>query len=158
MRGSIRYSLLAVVLLIGLLLSPALALASGGLSGTRKHPAFAALLAGSFSPDGQEESEPTPPAESQSFQGAEEEEPEEESVEEETEGEGESGNASGGRRAHARCVVPAVGGESLAVARTALRKAHCSLGKVSVPHLAHTAGSLVVVHQSRPRGKRLKRG
>ncbi len=48
------------------------------------------------------------------------------------------------------CLVPSLKGDSLAVAHTALRKAHCKLGKVTRPH-RHQA-PLIVTSQSHPKG------
>ncbi len=50
--------------------------------------------------------------------------------------------------AASQCVVPALKGETLTVARRALRRAHCKLGHVSSPHHAH--GRLVVTRQGLP--------
>lgn len=55
-----------------------------------------------------------------------------------------------------RCVVPHLGGDSLAVARRALARAHCSLGKVAWPHARH--GKLVVGAQGVRSGRRLAAG
>jgi hypothetical protein len=52
-----------------------------------------------------------------------------------------------------RCVVPHLGGDSLAAARRALAKAHCSLGKVTWPRAYH--GRLVVGKQGVRRGRKL---
>lgn len=54
------------------------------------------------------------------------------------------------------CVVPSLRGQSLNGARTALRRAHCKLGKVSTRRGA--LGALVVIQQSRTHGTRLRRG
>jgi hypothetical protein len=45
-----------------------------------------------------------------------------------------------------RCVVPALKGDSLALARAAVRRAHCRLGRVLAPRIHH--GLLVVIRQS----------
>jgi hypothetical protein len=52
-----------------------------------------------------------------------------------------------------RCVVPRLGGDSLAAARHALAKAHCSLGKVTWPRAHH--GKLVVAAQGVRSGRKL---
>jgi hypothetical protein len=56
----------------------------------------------------------------------------------------------------ARCVVPKLKGDSLAAARTALGKAHCSLGKVSRPRARQR--KLVVSMQSLRAGRQLVKG
>ena len=56
----------------------------------------------------------------------------------------------------APCTVPSIHGDSLAAARRALRRARCSLGRVSTPtkHRAH-----LVVRRQRPRpGRKLAAG
>jgi hypothetical protein len=55
-----------------------------------------------------------------------------------------------------RCVVPKLKGDSLVVARSALGKAHCSLGKVSRPH--ERQRKLVVSAQSVRAGRQLAKG
>jgi hypothetical protein len=52
-----------------------------------------------------------------------------------------------------RCVVPSLGGESLAAARRSLRSAHCTLGRVGRARQLH--GALVVKAQSPGHGKKL---
>jgi hypothetical protein len=52
--------------------------------------------------------------------------------------------------AASQCVVPSLKGDSLDGARSALRKAHCKLGRVTAPHGGH--GALVVTGQSLKRG------
>ena len=52
--------------------------------------------------------------------------------------------------AASRCVVPTLEGDSLASARRALHRAHCKLGRVTVPRGGH--GTLVVTAQSLRRG------
>jgi archaellum component FlaD/FlaE len=54
------------------------------------------------------------------------------------------------------CVVPNLKGDSLSRARAALRKAHCALGKVLMPH--HSHGHLVVMGQSVKRGLKRSHG
>ncbi|HVR05201.1 MAG TPA: hypothetical protein VMS02_04110 [Solirubrobacteraceae bacterium] len=54
------------------------------------------------------------------------------------------------------CVVPELQGDSLRVASSALKRAHCRLGKVSAP--AGSGGVLIVTRQSRPRGRKLPTG
>jgi hypothetical protein len=54
---------------------------------------------------------------------------------------------------HPACRVPALKGETLAVARRALAKAHCRLGAVHRP--AHHHGTLYVSAQSAPVGEQL---
>jgi hypothetical protein len=51
-----------------------------------------------------------------------------------------------------RCIVPRLEGDSLAKARRALQRAHCSLGKV---HTHKHVGALVVTEQSSHAGRRL---
>lgn len=58
----------------------------------------------------------------------------------------------------AMCVVPSLKGDSLAAARSALRKAHCKLGKITSPHGHRRHGALVVLSQSHPRGAKLPGG
>lgn len=55
-----------------------------------------------------------------------------------------------------RCTVPALEGDSLAMARTALRKANCALGTVRTPR--RHRGRLVVTGQNRPAGEELAHG
>jgi hypothetical protein len=55
-----------------------------------------------------------------------------------------------------KCLVPQLKGDSLGVARKALRKAHCRLGKVSKP--TKQTDQLVVMSQSVRAGHRLARG
>jgi virginiamycin B lyase len=55
-----------------------------------------------------------------------------------------------------RCVVPSLNGDTLLAARSALRRAHCKLGKVTRPHKHH--GTPHVISQSPKKGKRLKAG
>jgi hypothetical protein len=52
-----------------------------------------------------------------------------------------------------RCVVPRLGGDSLAAARRALARAHCGLGKVTWPRAHH--GKLVVGAQGVRSGRKL---
>lgn len=59
-------------------------------------------------------------------------------------------------RAPAPCVVPALGGHSLAGARRLLARAHCRLGHVSVRRQRHKL--LAVVHQSVAKGRHLASG
>jgi hypothetical protein len=56
----------------------------------------------------------------------------------------------------APCLVPALKGDSLAVARAVLRQQHCELGAVARPR--RHGGALVVTAQSRPRGTKLPHG
>ena len=56
----------------------------------------------------------------------------------------------------AQCLVPALRGDSLAAARSALRRQHCRLGEVARPR--RHDGALVVTGQSDPRGTRLPPG
>jgi hypothetical protein len=56
----------------------------------------------------------------------------------------------------AQCVVPVLKGRSLNGARSALHKAHCSLGTVTKPGSRH--GALVVIQQSAKHGKKLHAG
>ncbi len=56
----------------------------------------------------------------------------------------------------APCLVPALKGDSLVAARSALRKRHCELGAVTRPR-AH-GGVLVVAAQGHPRGTKLPHG
>jgi len=56
----------------------------------------------------------------------------------------------------ARCLVPRLKGDSLRIARSALRKAHCRLGSVSRPRGHH--GALVVTTQSVRAGHKLAAG
>jgi hypothetical protein len=59
------------------------------------------------------------------------------------------------RESNARqCVVPSLKGDSLAKARSVLRKAHCRLGKVSRPG-GRYQGDLVVIRQRIAHGRRL---
>lgn len=60
------------------------------------------------------------------------------------------------RASEAPCVVPALKGRTLAAAGSALRRAHCTLGRVSRPHGAR--GGLVVRSQAHRRGARLAHG
>jgi hypothetical protein len=53
-----------------------------------------------------------------------------------------------------RCVVPSLKGDSLSKATHALSKAHCKLGKVTVPHGRHD-GRLVVTRQRPNPGEKL---
>jgi hypothetical protein len=55
-----------------------------------------------------------------------------------------------------KCVVPRLKGDSLRAAHRALRRAHCTLGKVVEPKEHH--GRLVVVAQSVQSGHRLAKG
>jgi len=61
-----------------------------------------------------------------------------------------------GAAAPARCVVPALKGDSLAAARNALRKANCTLGRVRQRH--HASGTIVVRKQKPRAGRRLAAG
>jgi hypothetical protein len=56
-----------------------------------------------------------------------------------------------------RCIVPSLKGRPLSNARTALRKAHCNLGRVTMPR-KHGRGALVVTTQSPTRGASLPQG
>jgi beta-lactam-binding protein with PASTA domain len=59
------------------------------------------------------------------------------------------------------CTVPKLKGKSLAAATSALRRAHCALGKVTKPK-KHSKGKLVVTSSSpsagtkRPKGTKVK--
>jgi hypothetical protein len=57
---------------------------------------------------------------------------------------------------HPACLVPALKGDTLAVAGRALAKAHCRLGKVTRP--AHRRTALIVARQSARHGKWLPGG
>lgn len=68
------------------------------------------------------------------------------------------GSPSGGSGAttpsKARCVVPKLKGKTLAKAKTALKKAHCKLGKVKKPrHVKHGAKLVVSSQTARARSK-----
>lgn len=55
------------------------------------------------------------------------------------------------------CVVPSLKGDSLNKARHVLSKAHCKLGKVTMPH-GSSGGSLVVTRQRTAAGRKLPAG
>ncbi len=57
----------------------------------------------------------------------------------------------------ARCVVPALKGDTLQTARRAISKTHCRLGSVHVPR-GHQHGKLVVIRQSVKHGRALPYG
>ncbi len=57
---------------------------------------------------------------------------------------------------HPACHVPALKGDTLAVARRALTNSHCQLGKVH--RRSHHHSTLRVTHQSAPNGKKLPVG
>ena len=136
---------LATALLTLSLLFPLLAQAtpSSGLN----HPlSMLARTSSSVQPEDEEQQE-----ESEEEAEAEETEAEEEAEAEEAEQAGRSSAAS----QRVRCTVPQLQGETLSLARTALSKAHCKLGKVTSMHGHH---GLIVISQSQNHGRRLPSG
>jgi beta-lactam-binding protein with PASTA domain len=57
----------------------------------------------------------------------------------------------------ATCLVPHLTGDTLALARRALSKAHCTLGTITRPR-THEIGVLLVHSQSVPAGRTLESG
>jgi beta-lactam-binding protein with PASTA domain len=54
-----------------------------------------------------------------------------------------------------KCVVPKVVGKRLAAAKTKIRKAHCSVGKITHKHVAASKRGKVISESPKP-GRRLK--
>jgi hypothetical protein len=138
-------------LLACLLLNPVLAGAQRSLSPSTAGDAHIAATEGGEPEAAQQE----PSSGEESAQVTVEAEAEGENEESE-EVESEQSAGATGHHHSPRCVVPALQGESLSGARTALSRAHCKLGKVSEPH-AHRGG-LVIVTQSQAAGRRLAGG
>jgi beta-lactam-binding protein with PASTA domain len=54
-----------------------------------------------------------------------------------------------------KCLVPKVVGKRLAVAKTKIRKAHCSVGKITRKHASASKHGKVISQSPKP-GRRLK--
>lgn len=104
----------------------------------------------------EEEERPTKEAAAQAAKEREVREAGERAGREAVERERERAEAERNSTASVQCIVPQLKGDSISAARTALRKDHCVLGRVSWP--VSRRGPLVVITQSARAGSMLAGG